>query len=153
MAWLDTVFKFIGLNRYNTITPALTNGQTCESQCDASGRLLVNVQSTNTVWSDTGAQAAEKLVKSGAGKVYRIEGRNTSGSTKYIFFFNALARPSNGSTGEIFFPFKVLAGDRFTLTLDRPRAFATGLFWSTSSTDSTFTYDSSGTFTISVEYE
>lgn len=159
MSWLDTVFKFIGFARYNSITPALTNGDTSELQCDPQGRLLVNGQVTNTSWSDAGTPTSERVVKNGAGKVYQIIGRNTGGSTKYIFIFNhaqsGVSRPANGSTAEMFLPIKVLSGEAFSLTVDRDRArsFATGLYWGVSSTDSTFTYDATGTFAVASEYE
>jgi hypothetical protein len=157
MAWLDTVFKFIGLARYNTITPALSNGQTSEFQCDASGRLLVNPLSPATSWSDSGAVTSERVVKASAGKLYQVIGRNTGGAAKYLFLFNHAAaggsRPSNGSTAELFVPIKVDAGQSFSLTIERSRAFATGLYWGVSSTDATFTYDSGGTFAVSAEYE
>ena len=157
MAWTDTVFKFLGLARYNTVTPALSNGQTSEWQCDAQGRLLVNNQSIATVWNDAGAAAAEKLIKSQAGKFYSVRGRNTGGSTRYLFLFNHAAaggsRPVNGSTGELFFPIAVAAGASFEFAIERARAFATGLYWGVSSTDSTFTYDAAATFRVAVEYE
>ncbi len=157
MAWLDTVFKFIGLARYNTVTPALTNGQTSELQCGSDGRLLVNTQATNTVWSDAGASTSEKVIKASAGKVYQIFGRNTGATAKYIFIFNHAAsggsRPTNTSTAEMFVPIKVNAGESFSLELPRPRSFATGLYWGISSTDASFTYDSGGTFTVAAEYE
>lgn len=157
MAWLDTIFKFISYARHNTITPALTNGQTSELQCGPDGRLLVNTQATNTLWSDAGAAAAEKVVKASAGKVHQIFGRNTGGSAKYIFIFNHAqsggSRPTNGSTAEMFVPIKVGAGEAFSLELSRSRAFATGLYWGVSSTDGTFTYDSGGAFVVAAEYE
>lgn len=159
MAWLDTVFKFIGIARFNTITPALTNGQTSELQCDEQGRLLVNAQVRTTSWNDAGAVAPERVVKATAGKVYQIIGRNTGGSTRYLFVFNhaqsGVSRPANTSTAEMFLPIKVLSGEAFSLTVDRDRAraFATGLYWGVSSTDKTFTYDAAGEFAVAVEYE
>jgi hypothetical protein len=157
MAWLDTVFKHIGLARYNSVKPALTNGETCEAQCDANGRLLVNTDASDTSWSDAGAVAAERVVKASAGKIHGVFGRNTGGSARYLFLFNHAAgggsRPSNGANGEMFVPIKVPAGDAFSLTFDRSRAFATGLYWGVSSTDSTFTYDAAATFAVAVEYE
>jgi hypothetical protein len=100
---------------------------------------------------------SEAVVKASAGKVHGIMGRNTGGSARYLFLFNHAAgggsRPSNASTGEMFVPIKVPAGDAFSLTLERPRSFATGLYWGISSTDSTFTYDAAATFAVAVEYE
>jgi hypothetical protein len=157
MAWLDTVFKFIGLARYNTVTPALSNGETSELQCDANGRLLVNTQGTTTSWQDAAAAASERVVKASSGKVYQIIGRNTGGSDRYLFIFNVSAvggsRPANGATGELFVPIKVKAGEAFSLDLPRPRAFGTGLAWCVSSTDATFTYDAAGAFVVAAEYE
>jgi hypothetical protein len=152
MSWLDTVFKYIGYARYNTVTPALSSGQTSELQCDATGRLLVNNLTIDTLWNDAGAAAAERIVKSSAGKVYQIFGRNTGVATKYFFLFNANARPSNGSTGELFVPLKVDAGQTFVLTVERFRSFTTGLYWGVSSTDGTFTYDAAGAFCVATEY-
>lgn len=158
MAWLDTVFKFIGLARFNVVTPALTNGQTSEFQCDSSGRLLVNAQASNTYWSDGGVATSERVVKNTAGRVHQIFGRNTGVTDRYVFVFNhnasgAGARPANGSTAHLFVPVKVKAGEAFSIDLDRSRAFATGLYWGASSTDATFTYDGTATFEIAAEYE
>lgn len=157
MAWLDTVFKFISYARYNAITPALTNGQISELQCGSDGRLLVNAQVTNTVWSDGAAATSERVVKNAAGRLYQIFGRNTGGSDKYIFVFNHAAsggsRPANGSTAAMFVPVKVKAGEAFSIDLPRSRAFATGLYWGVSSTDGTFTYDAAGTLVVAAEYE
>jgi hypothetical protein len=152
MAWLDTVFKFIGYARYNSVTPALSSGQASELQCDSAGRLLVNNLNIDTLWNDAGAAASERVVKGGTGKVYQIFGRNTGASTKYIFLFNANARPANGSTGELFVPLRVEAGQTFVLTVERFRAFTTGLYWGVSSTDATFTYDATGAFCVATEY-
>jgi len=157
MAWTDTIFKFIGLARHNTITPSLTNGQTCEAQCDERGRLLVSTEPVNTLWSDGGIAAAERVVKGSAGKLHQIFGRNTGGSTKYIFIFNHAtsggSRPANTSTAHMFVPVKVQAGEAFSIELPRARAFSTGLYWGVSSTDASFTYDSGATFEVSAEYE
>lgn len=153
MAWQDTIFKFLGLARYNATPPTLTNGATSELQVDSSGRLLVNPGATSTTWADGGAAAAEKQVKASAGKLWQIFGRNTGASTRWIFIFNATARPSNGSTAALFTPVRVAAGESFAIVLDRSRAFSTGLYWGISSTDATFTYDSGGTFVVSAEYE
>jgi hypothetical protein len=157
MAWLDTVFKFISYARFNTITPALTNGQTSELQCGADGRLLVNAQATNTVWSDGGVSTSERVVKAAAGKVHQIFGRNTGGTDRFIFIFNHAqsggSRPANGSTAAMFVPIKVKSGEAFSIDLPRARAFATGLYWGVSSTDATFTYDATGTLVVAAEYE
>lgn len=157
MAWLDTVFKFISYARYNTITPALTNGQTSELQCGSDGRLLVNTQATNTLWSDSGVSSAERVVKASAGKIHQIFGRNTGAADKFIFVFNhalsGASRPTNGSTANIFVPVKVKAGEAFSIDLPRSRSFASGLYWGVSSTDATFTYDATGTFAVAAEYE
>lgn len=157
MSWLDTIFKMTGLMRRNTITPVVQNGETSEMQCDDAGRLLVSTESPNTSWSDCGASSAERVIKPGAGKLYQIFGRNTGASDRFIFIFNVAAggasRPANGATGELFVPIKVKAGEAFSITLDRARAFTTGLYWAVSSTDASFTYDSAGTFEVSAEYE
>lgn len=157
MAWTDTIFKFIGRARFNTITPSLANGESCEAQCDSSGRLLVSTEPVNTSWADAGAVAPERVIKATSGKLHQIFGRNTGASDKYLFIFNHNAsgagRPADGSTAEMFAPIKVKAGEAFSISLDRARAFATGLYWAASSTDETFTYDATGTFAISAEYE
>ena len=157
MAWADTIFKFLGLARYNATPPSLTDGANCEAQCDSSGRLLVNPGAINTTWADGGTAAAEKVVKAAPGKLWQIFGRNTGGSDKYIFIFNHAAsggsRPSNGSTAALFVPVKVKAGEAFSITLDRARTFSTGLYWGASSTDATFTYESGATLVVSAEYE
>ena len=153
MSWLDTVFKFVGYARYNTITPSLTTGQTSEWQCDANGRLLVNQQATNTVWTDAAASKSELVVKNGSGKIYKLLVSNSGGSTRYLYLFNATARPSNGATGELFVPIPLTAGAFQQITFERPRAFGTGLYWGVSSTHGTFTYDSGGTLLTSIEYE
>lgn len=157
MAWTDTIFKFIGLARFNTITPSLANGQTSELQCDDRGRLLVSTEPVSTLWSDGGISAAERVVKNTAGKLHQVFGRNTGGADKYIFFFNHAAsggsRPTNGSTAHIFVPVKVKAGEAFSIELPRARAFSIGLYWGVSSTDASFTYDATGTFEVSAEYE
>ena len=153
MSWLDTVFKFISYARYNTVTPSLTNGQTSELQCGPDGRLLVNTLSVTTLWDDAGAPAAEAIIKNAPGKVYQVIGRNTGGATRYFFLFNSATRPSNGSSGEMFIPIRVLAGESFSLSIDRARDFATGLYWGVSTTDGTFTFDAAGVFAVAVEYE
>lgn len=157
MAWTDTIFKFIGLARFNTITPSLTNGQTSELQCDERGRLLVSTQPVNTLWSDGGIAASERVVKGTAGKLHQIFGRNTGGADKYIFLFNhatsGLSRPANGSTAHLFVPVKVKAGEAFSIELPRARGFSVGLYWGVSSTDGSFTYDAAATFEVSAEFE
>lgn len=157
MAWQDTIFKFLGLARYNATAPTLTNGASSELQVDSTGRLLVNTGAISTTWADGGAAAAEKVVKASAGKLWQIFGRNTGASAQWIFIFNHAAsgasRPANGSTAALFTPVRVAAGESFAIVLDRPRAFATGLYWGISSTDATFTYASGGTFVVAAEYE
>ena len=153
MSWTDTIFKFLGRARYNTITPNLANGDSCEAQCDANGRLLVNTGALNTLWSDGGISAAERSIKSAPGRLYQVFGRNVGGSDRYLFFYNATARPSNGSTAHIFTPIKIAAGESFTLYLDRPRSFSVGLYWVISSSDGTLTFDAAATFQISAEYD
>ena len=153
MAWLDTIFKFIGYARYNAITPNAANGEAVELQCGPDGRLLVSTEPINTTWADGGAAAATKTVKAAAGKLHQVFGRNTGGSDRFIFFYNATAKPSDGSTAHIFVPVKVKAGEAFSIELPRPRAFSVGLCWAASSTDNSLTYDAAGSFQVSAEYE
>lgn len=157
MAWTDTIFKFIGRARFNTITPSLANGESCEAQCDSSGRLLVSTQPVNTLWADAGAVASERVIKATSGKLHQLFGRNTGASDKYLFIFNhassGTGRPADGSTAEMFVPVRIKAGEAFSIELPRAREFATGLYWAVSSTDATFTYDAAGTFAVSAEYE
>lgn len=157
MGWSETIFRFIGLARYNSITPSLTSGDTCEPQCDQNGRLLVSLTAITTLWQDSGAAVAERVVKASAGKIHQIFGRNTGGADRYIFIFNHAtsggSRPANGSTAQIFVPIKVKAGEHFSIDLTRARSFETGLYWGVSSTDGSFTYDSGGAFAVCAEYE
>lgn len=157
MSWLDTVFKFVGHARFNTLTPSLTNGETCEAQCDERGRLLVSTQPINTLWADGGIAAAERVVKGTSGKLHQIFGRNVGGDDKFIFVFNhpsaGAGRPADGATAHLFVPIKVSAGASFSLDLPRVRPFSVGLYWGVSSTDGSFTYDASATFEVSAEYE
>lgn len=157
MSFLDTIFKFTPFMRRNTVTPSPANGDLVELQSDDAGRLLVNAGSTSTVWSDAGSSAvAEKVVKASGGKIWQIFGRNAGASAKYLFVFNHAAsgagRPTNGGA-PLFLPIKVEAGATFSLELARPRAMGTGIYWGISSTDTTFTYDSGGTFLVAAEYE
>ncbi len=157
MSWTDTIFKFLGRARYNTITPSAASGELVEAQCDANGRLLVSTQPINSNWQDAGVATSERVVKASAGKIHQIFGRNTGGADKYIFIFNHNAgggsRPVDGSTAEIFVPIRVKAGEFFSIDVVRPRAFSVGLYWAISSTDATFTYDATGTFVVTAEYE
>lgn len=157
MSWSTTVFNFLAKARFNTITPSLQNGDLCEVQMDANGRLLVSTQPVNTSWSDGGPAVAEKVIKGSAGKVHQIFGRNTGASDRFIFIFNhaagGVSRPANGSTAALFVPVKVKAGEAFSIDLPRARAFSVGLYFAISSTDATLTYDSTGTFVVAAEYE
>jgi Tfp pilus assembly protein PilX len=153
MSWFDTIFKFIGNARYNTITPTLTSGQLAEPQCDQAGRLLVSTQPINTSWSDGGTSAATRTVKSAAGKVYQLLGRNVGASDRYLFFYNAASKPADGSTAHLFVPLKVKAGEAFTLAFSRARPFSVGLCWVASSTDGSLTYDGAALFQVTAEYE
>lgn len=157
MAWIDTIFKFLGHARYNAITPSLTSGETVEAQCDERGRLLVSTEPINTQWADSGVATAERVVKGSPGKLHMIFGRNVGSSDGYVFVFNHAAagagRPANGSAAYLFLPIKVGTGEGFSIELPRARGFSQGLYWGVSSTDSTFTFASSARFTISTEYE
>lgn len=153
MSWPDTVFKFLSLARYTSITPTLAEGEAGELRLDSTGRLLVAPQPTNTLWQDSGPSVAERVVKGSAGRLFQIFGRNTGGSVAYVFIFNATARPANGSTAHLFTPIKVAPGDHFSIELERPRAFSQGLFWSSSSTDGAFTYASGASFAVTTEYD
>lgn len=153
MAWTDTVFKMVTLLRRNTITPSIENGATSELQCDGQGRLLVNAQSPNTIWADGGTSAATKTIKGSSGRLYQIFGRNVGTAATYIFVFDAVTKPANGSLAEMFVPVKVEGGAAFSIDLPRPRSFANGLTWAASSTDTSLTYASSATFVVAAEYE
>lgn len=152
MAWIDTVFKFLPLLRRNTITPNVANGETVEAQCDAQGRLLVNVEPPNTLWADGGSSAATRTIKAGSGRLYQIFGRNT-GSDCFVFIFDAASRPADGSVAHIFVPVKVKAGEAFSIDVLRSRPFTNGLTWVASSTDAALTYASGAALQVSAEYE
>lgn len=157
MSILDAIFRFVPYGRMNAVAPSPENGQLTELQINDRGQLRVTTDAAITSWADAGVVAAEKVVKGTAGRVHQILGRNTGGSTVYVFFFNHASaggsRPANGVTTELFLPIKVDAGEAFALELPRARAFSTGLYWGASSTDEDFTYASGATLAISVEYE
>lgn len=153
MSWLDTIFKMTPLARRNTTTPSPINGEAVELQCGPDGRLLVTTESPNTLWADGGTVIATRTIKAAAGKLYQLVIKNAGGSDQYIFFYNAIVKPADGSSAHIFTPFKVKAGEQLVLVLPRARAFSVGLTWAVSSTDATLTYDGAATFNVSAEYE
>ena len=153
MSWLDTIFKMTPLGRYNAISPQLANGSLSELQSDSSGRLLVNTESPTTLWADGGMSTSTRAVKSSAGKLYQIFGRNVGASTVYLFVYDSATKPADGSSAHIFVPIAIEAGAVFSIALIRPRSFATGLTWVASSTDGTLTYASGATVQVSAEYE
>lgn len=152
MSFTDSIFKFTTLLRRSVTPPSPADGTLQEMLCDGAGRLLVNADATGTLWQDAGAAAASRTVKGSAGKLYQMFGYNSGGSDVWLFIFNAIAVPGNGSTAELFTPIKIAAGTHFALDLIRPRDFITGLTWAASSTAGTFTAAGSSTLLVSAEY-
>lgn len=105
-----------------------------------------------TTWRDGGASKAEDSIRTTPGKFWQTMGRNTGGSTVYVFFYDATARPSNAVTTHLFAPIKVEAGEWFSLEVERGRALTAGLRWAASSTDAALTYASGATLNIAVEH-
>lgn len=104
-------------------------------------------------WQDGSASAATRTVKSGAGRVYTLVGRNTGAGVAYLFFYALAAKPSNGSVAHVFVPLKLDPGATFSMQLDRPRDFAQGFCWAASSTDGSLTYASGATLNVAAEYD
>lgn len=152
MAWLDTIFKFIGHARRNTVTPSVTNGSTSELQCDEQGRLLVNTSVANKVWSHpptaSSAKEASRIVKASSGVLYSFVAYNANASKRWLQFFNSTTVPSNGALPRLVVPIEAdgIASGGF-----ESMPFATGLVWALSTTEDTLTIASADCI-ASVEY-
>lgn len=158
MAWVDSIFKFLALGRYNTVAPSLANGDQGEFQVDQNGQLKVVVGGTSydgtrmrvqvdpagILWFTDAADAATVVVKASAGKVHAIEITNPGGVDGVAFVFDASTR--------LHVPVTVKAGETVALRWDGGRPFASSL---TVFISDNFTATASGTKTIhvSAKYE
>lgn len=158
MAWVDSIFKFLSLARYNTVPPSPANGDQVELQVDGAGRLItalggasydgtrlrVQVDPSTILWFTDAAAAATVVVKASAGKVHAIEITNPGAVDGVAFVFDASAR--------LHVPVTVKAGETVALRWDGGRAFASSL---TVFISDNFTATASGTKTIhvSAKYE
>ncbi len=149
---LDALFKQAPSALYETTEPSLAPNERHDLRCDDTGRLLVNQLAVGTTFHSPGVAAAEKTVKSSAGRLYMFAVTNAGGADVYVSAFDAAARPSNGSTSELAPPVKVPAGGTAWIELPRPREFSAGLYIGASSTANAFTYSSGASLRIYAEY-
>lgn len=133
MAWVDSIFKFLSLARYNTVAPSLANGDQGELQVDQNAnlkvvvggtsydgtRLRVQLDPSTILWFASSAIAAATVVKASAGKVHELQITNPGA-------VDTVAWVTDGSN-YLHAPVKVKAGESVALSFPGGRPFSTGL--------------------------
>lgn len=158
MSWVDSVFKFLALGRYNSVSPSLANGDQSELQLDSSGRLIVALggaaydgtrlrvqQDPSTIqWFTAAAAAATIVVKASAGKAHALEVTNPGA-------VDGVIHVTDGSN-RIHAPVVCKAGETIALRWDGGRPFTNSM---TVLISDNYTATASGTKTIwaSSKYE
>jgi hypothetical protein len=158
--WLQTVFNFLPLGRYNASPPTLSSGAVGELQCDAKGRLLVSVgasvdpgqQFARTRYVGPIAGAAGALARSGACRLIEFVAQNRSTNDRFLLFLDQTAAPTSGvSVPKL--AYKIPAGGFAAIDYHlKPHDFNVGVFWA-SSTGATPYFASADTFFIEVVTE
>jgi hypothetical protein len=160
-SFVQTIFKWLGLARYNATRDTFTDGDACEMQCDQYGNLKVAIAddgASTTTWDVLPTVAPigvdEGLVYSGAGKrVMSAYGLNYGADKIYLMFFDAIAQPS-ASAVPFLAPLPIEAGAAFSISFPRgSKEFSSaGIYWVASSTANVLTNLSTATLAIEVEY-
>ncbi|HEU4411126.1 MAG TPA: hypothetical protein VFS43_38090 [Polyangiaceae bacterium] len=147
MGILGSVFNFLGLGEYNAPLPVVSSGQRVPLQADARGRLRVAVETS----VDAGGAAARTrhqsapegatagLASSSPRSVVTALVQNRSASRRFFQLHDLAASPP--SAGAVPVASYTVEGNA-TLPLDfraLPKAFATGVVWTVSQTDATYT--------------
>lgn len=139
---------------YNASAPTLSNGQTAPLQFDVNGNLKVQAilnGGTATVFgagnfnlgvtsaaggisyvvrlASSGAGTNALLIKSGAGRVYKITGYNAASSVRWLHFYNVATSPTPGTTS-VFFTLPLPPGAYSFDMADIGYAFSTGIAYS-----------------------
>jgi len=98
------------------------------------------IQNRPTEQYDSTGVETSGIVYGGPCELIALEAKNNAAATRYLFLHDALAVPANGTAYSVVLPYPIPAGGTLTLDggADLPR-FATGLVWSSSSTDLTKT--------------
>jgi hypothetical protein len=139
--WLQTIFQFLPVARYNSSLPTLSNGSTGEAQLDQRGRLIVRVDSSvdpgqqfartryvGPVAGSIGAQAV-----TGACKLLHVLVQNRAATDRHLHLFDTTTAPTTGvSVPKL--SYRIPANALITLDFSlKPHDFAVGVLWAVSS--------------------
>lgn len=139
MSWADSIFKFFGFARYNTVAPTPAAGEAVELQADGQGRLLVAIggaaftpagamrvteDPAGLVWatSAAGAGASSGTLKSTGGTFFALYATNGGATDTWLHICDGTTRLAP--------PVKVAAGATVSIEFNGGRAFAANLTWS-----------------------
>lgn len=138
MSWSDSIFKFFGFARYNTVAPTPAAGEAVELQADAQGRLRVALGDASftpvgamrvtedpagLTWatSAAGGGAASATVKATGGTFYAIYATNGGTTDTWLHVCDGTTRLAP--------PVKIMAGATISIEFAGGRPFAANLTW------------------------
>jgi len=142
---ISEIFNLLPRFRFNASPPVVTDGQLCEAQCDANGKLIVTgaVAATLAPLVPTGitrsAGCVNSLVVHGApASLLELYGFNDDTVTKYLMLFQSATLPGNGAT-----PLEVIRAPEgsFAFSPDAAIAFTSGITVAVSTSRDTLTVD------------
>jgi len=160
----QTIFKWLGLARYNAVLPSAANGEAVELQATNRGALRVNVENATDVaygnagtWvfqpNTSGTLVASGLLVNGAANLGGLDVYVKTGGTT-LMVFDAAALPSNGTAPKL--RVYLQAGPVNVAKVFRDAGngmpFSTGIFVACSSTDTTLTYDNTRAIAVAACY-
>ncbi len=137
--FFQSVFNFLSHGRFNTTLPTVASGATSELQCDANGRLIVNVGASvdpgatgaRSRYATDAAGTVGEIIATQAKDLVEIMGQNMSANARFFQVFNRTDSPSAGAEPVI--TYRVEANGFFSFGYQSlPIAFSTGIVWAVS---------------------
>jgi hypothetical protein len=145
-AWINTIFNFLAGGQYNSSPQTIGNGQTGPLQTDQYSRLLT-VPAPAIAGVSTGTTlgasilAPSQAVKTSPGSLYQLNGSNPSANGRWIYVFDLVAVPANGTSPTVVPQYVAPNASFFYDYRLNPRVFATGIVWAISTSGTSFTLD------------
>jgi hypothetical protein len=160
----QTIFKWLGLARYNAVLPSVANGEAVELQATNRGVLRVNVDNVTDVaagnagtWvfspNTSGTLIASGLLVTGAANLGAVDVYVKTGGTT-LMVFDATSLPANGTAPKlrIYLPAGPVNVAKVFRDAGNGIPFTTGVFLACSSTDTTLTYDNTKAIAVAACY-
>lgn len=116
--------------------------------------LPISFSVPTTTWAPTtiGSLTNSGVFKSASGKFHQLIGFSNKGAKRFLMLFDSATVPGNGASSWLCL--NVPSGGTFSVDLPRPRSFAAGLSWASSTTPNILTIDTAaGAFWAQSEIE